>query len=249
MALLAATAVAAPAFAQNLSKERGNIVSTDWQAMQVEIKDPKGRVGTWKVRRDAEVVFTDKKDQFPNPKLADLRAPMYVHFTFEGGTTPGIISRFEVVEVGFEPSQGGPGVQRTGVITNLDANIGHIEVNIGSGPQTFAVDPKGQLGSFRIGDSVSILIETREGNREVVTQVRQVGSQPTQAGPAVSRKGVITSLDANLGHLEVNLGSGPQTFAVEPKEQLSNFRIGDRITILIETREVGRQVVTQIRRQ
>jgi len=87
--LLAATAVAAPTFAQKLSQERGNIVSTDWRAMQVEIKDPKGRVGTWKVRRDAQVVFTDKKDQFPNPKLADLRAPMYVHFTFEGGTTPG----------------------------------------------------------------------------------------------------------------------------------------------------------------
>jgi hypothetical protein len=169
--LLAATAVAAPAFAQNLSKERGNIVSTDWQAMQVEIKDPKGRVGTWKVRRDAEVVFTDKKDQFPNPKLADLRAPMYVHFTFEGGTTPGIISRFEVMEVGFEPSRGGPGVRQKAVITNLDANIGHVEVNLGAGPQTFEVDPKSQLRNFKIGDKVSILIETREGNREVVTQI------------------------------------------------------------------------------
>jgi len=247
LAVLAVAAVAAPAVAQNLAKERGKIIATDWRAMEVDLQDPKGRVGTWKVGRDAVVVFTDKKREFPDPKLSDLRPPMYVHFTFNDDTK--VIERFEVVEVGFQPSQGGPGIQRTGVITNLDANVGHIEVNLGSGPQTFAVDPKGQLGSFRIGDSVSILIETREGNREVVTQVRQVGPAPTQAGSAVSRNGVITNLDANIGHVEVNLGSGPQTFAVEPKEQLRNFRIGDRITILIETREAGRQVITQIRKR
>jgi len=247
LAVLVSAAVAAPAVAQNLAKERGKIVSANWQTMEVEISDPLNRVGTWKVRRDAVVVFTDKKSDFPNPTLTDLRAPMYVYFTFDADTK--VVSRFEVREVGFEVSQGGPGAQRTGVITNLDANIGHIEVNLGSGPQTFAVDPKGQLGNFRIGDSVSILVETREGNREVVTQVRRVGSEPTQAGPSVSRSGVITNLDANIGHVEVNLGAGPQTFAVEPKEQLRNFRIGDRITILIETRDVSRQVVTQIRRQ
>jgi len=245
LALLAVAVVAAPAVAQNLAKERGKIIATDWSAMEVDLQDPKGRVGTWKVGRDAVVVFTDKKREFPNPSLSDLRPPMYVHFTFNDDTK--VIERFEVVEVGFQASQGGPGIQRTGVITNLDANVGHIEVNLGSGPQTFAVDPKGQLGNFRIGDSVSILIETRAGNREVVTQVRQVG--PAQAGAAVSRNGVITNLDANIGHVEVNLGSGPQTFAVEPKDQLRNFRVGDRITILIETREVSRQVVTQIRKQ
>jgi hypothetical protein len=172
LAFVAAAAVAAPALAQNLSKERGNIVSTNWPAMRVEIKDPKGRVGTWSVRRDAEVVFTDKKEQFPNPKLADLRAPMYVHFTFEPGE-PGVIVKFEVVEVGFDPSQGGPGIRQKAVITNLDANIGHVEVNLGAGPQTFAVDPKAQLRNFKIGDKVTILIETREGNRQVVTQINR----------------------------------------------------------------------------
>jgi Cu/Ag efflux protein CusF len=247
LALLAVAAVAVPAYAQNLAKERGNIVAVDWRVMQVDIRDPQNRVGTWTVRRDAEVVFTDKKREFPDPKLSDLRPPMYVHFTFNGDTK--VIERFEVVEVGFQPSQGGPGIQRTGVITNVDANVGHVEVNLGAGPQTFAVDPKGQLGSFRIGDSVSILIETREGNREVVTQVKRVGSESTQAGLAVSRDGVITNLDANVGHVEVNLGSGPQTFAVEPKEQLRNFRVGDRITILVETREVSRQVVTRIQKR
>jgi len=171
LAVLAAAAVAAPAVAQNLAKERGNIVATDWNTMEIDIKDPKGRVGTWKVRRDAVVVFTDKKREFPNPKLSDLRPPMHVHFTFNDDNK--VVERFEVVEVGFEPSQGGPGVQQNAVITNLDANIGHVEVDMGTGPKTFEVDPKSQLTSFKIGDKVTILIETREGNREVVTRIKK----------------------------------------------------------------------------
>jgi hypothetical protein len=171
LSVLVSAAVAAPAVAQNLAKERGKIVSANWQTMVVEIKDPMDRVGTWTVRRDATVTFTDKKSDFPNPKLSDLRPPMYVYFTFDADTK--IVSNFEVREVGFEPSKGGPGVQRTGVITNLDANIGHVEVNLGAGPQTFAVEPKEQLRNFKIGDRITILIETREANREVVTQIRK----------------------------------------------------------------------------
>jgi hypothetical protein len=171
LSVLVSAAVAAPAVAQNLAKERGNIVSANWQTMEVEIKEPKHPAGTWKVRRDATVEFTDKKSDFPNPKLTDLRAPMYVYFTFDADTK--IIQNFEVREVGFEPSQGGPGVQQKAVITNLDANIGHVEVNLGAGPQTFAVEPKDQLRSFKIGDRVTILIETRAGNREVVTQIKK----------------------------------------------------------------------------
>jgi Cu/Ag efflux protein CusF len=172
LAVLVSAALAAPALAQNLTKERGSIVSTDWRAMEMELKSPKGRVTTWKVGRDAEVVFTDKKRDFPNPKLTDLRAPMYVHFTFNADTK--VIERIEVVEVGFEPARGGPGVAgQNAVITNLDAKIGHVEVNLGAGPQTFEVDPKGQLRDFKIGDKVTLLIETRDGNREVVTQIKK----------------------------------------------------------------------------
>ena len=171
LAVIVSAAVAAPATAQSLAKERGKIVSANWQTMQVEIQDPKNRVGTWKVRRDATVTFTDKKSDFPNPKLTDLRPPMYVYFEFEADTK--IVHTFEVREVGFQPSQGGPGVSQNAVITNLDANIGHVEVNLGAGPQTFEVDPKGQLRNFKIGDKVTILIETREGNREVVTQIKK----------------------------------------------------------------------------
>ena len=142
--------------------------------MQVELKDPKGRVQTWTVARDAVVRFTDKADQFPNPKLSDLRPPMYVHFTFNADTK--VINRFEVVEVGYDPTKAAPGTQQpgtqqlTGVITNLDANIGHIEVNAGAGPQTFQVVPKDQLRNFKRGDRVSLTLENR-GGQNVVTQV------------------------------------------------------------------------------
>ena len=61
------------------------------------------------------------------------------------------------------PRRAGPGVQQNAVITNLDANIGHVEVNLGAGPKTFEVDPKSQLRNFKIGDKVTILIETRDG--------------------------------------------------------------------------------------
>jgi Cu/Ag efflux protein CusF len=169
LALLAAAAVAAPALAQPLAQERGNITNADWRAMQIKLKDPKGREQVWKVARDAVVKFTDKTDQFPNPKLEDLRPPMYVHFTYNNDTK--VITRFEVVEVGFDPSKGAPGTQQlSGVITNLDANIGHIEVNAGAGPQTFQVVPKDQLRNFKRGDRVTITLEKR-GGQDVVTQV------------------------------------------------------------------------------
>jgi hypothetical protein len=168
LALAAAAAVAVPAGAAPV-KERANITNVDWRAMQIELKDPKGRVQTWKVARDATVVFTDKANLFPNPKLADLRPPMYVHFTFDGDTK--VISRFEVVEVGYDPTRGAPGTQQlSGVITKLDANIGHIEVDVGAGPQTFLATPKELLKSFKRGDRVTITLEKR-GDQEVVTQV------------------------------------------------------------------------------
>lgn len=152
-----------------INKERGNIVSTDWNKMEMQIKDPKGRTGTWKVQRDATVTFTDKKSDFPNPKVTDLRPPMYVYFMFEAGTD--VITSFEVREVGFEPSKGGPGVQQDATITNLDANVGHVEVKLSTGIKTFKVDPKNQLKAFKQGQKVSIMIETRNGE-EFVTVIK-----------------------------------------------------------------------------
>ena len=168
-ALVLAAAIATPARAGEIVKERANIVSTNWPAMEIDLKDPKGRQATWKVSRDAVVVFTDKKEQFPNPKLTDLRAPMYVHFTFDGDTK--VVNRFEVMEVGFEPAQGGPGVRQDGVIDNLDVNVGHIVVKLATGTNTFEVVPKDLLRGFKIGDRVSVLIEKRPSGQEIVTKI------------------------------------------------------------------------------
>jgi len=152
-----------------INKERGNIVSTDWNKMEMQIKDPKGRVGTWTIQRDATVTFTDKKSEFPNPKVTDLRPPMYIFFMFESGTS--VISSVEVREVGFEPSKGGPGVQQKATVTNLDMNVGHVEVKLDTGIKTFKVDPKSQLANVKRGEKVTLMIETRNGE-EIVTVIK-----------------------------------------------------------------------------
>ena len=158
LALLASVSLAVPALAQDWNKESGKIVSTDWNKMEMELLGRKDRVTTWKVARDCEVKFSDKKELFPNPTYKDLRAPMYIFFLYEGGTN--LIQSVEVRQVGFDPAKGGPGVEQKATITNLDAKIGHVEV-----------DPKSQLTAFKIGDRVTLLIETREGGREVVTKI------------------------------------------------------------------------------
>ena len=198
-------------------------------------------MGTWKVKRDARVRFTDKKSEFPDPELSDLRAPMYIHYMFEEGTN--LINDIEVVEVGYDPSAGGPGVTREALITNLDANIGHIEVDMGAGPQTFRVEDVEQLTSLRRGERVTMLIETLASGQEVVTQIKPL----LKATSAVTRSAFVTNLDAAVGHIEVQLDdNNPKTFRVEPKRQLNALRKGQRVEIRIETLETGEQVVTQI---
>ena len=165
--LTAALLMAVPAQAK-VTKEMGNIVSTDWRKMEIEIKNPRGRLKTWPVARDCTVKFTDKKSEFPDPKLSDLREPMYIWFFYQDGTIE--IDSVEVREVGFEPSRGGPGAEQKGVITNLDATIGHVEVDLGAGKQTFKVEPKQQLRAFRRGQRVILLIENRNGE-DIVTKI------------------------------------------------------------------------------
>jgi hypothetical protein len=176
LTLLAAVAVAAPAAAQNLNKERGNILAVDWNAMQVRLKDPQGRERTWPVARDAVVEFNDKREQFPNPKLSDLVPPMYVHFTFHADTRQ--IVKFEVAEVGFEPGSragaaGGASTAtgaslQTAVITAVDMNVGQVEVQTTAGKHTYWVDPKSLLKSYRVGDRVRLQVQ-KQGDKEVVT--------------------------------------------------------------------------------
>ena len=151
-------------------KKSGNIVSTDWGAMTMDIKEKTG-VGTWKVARDCSVKFLDQKEKFRNPSLSNLKAPMYVNFYFERDSDR--IDSIEVVEVGFNADAGGAGVQQQAVVTNLDVNVGHIEVNLSpGGVKTFAVDPKSLLVGVQRGDRVTILIENRNG-QEFVTGIKK----------------------------------------------------------------------------
>ena len=177
LVLLSAVAVCAPAAAQNLNKERGNILDVDWKAMQVRLKDPQGRERTWPVARDAVVEFNDKREQFPNPKLQDLVPPMYVHFTFNADTKQ--IVKFEVAEVGFEPraksaaaAAAAPvtssAATQTAVITAIDANVGQVEVQTTAGTHTYWVDPKTLLRGYKAGDRVKIQVQ-QQGDKEVVT--------------------------------------------------------------------------------
>ena len=74
--LLTAALLLGAAAEVSANTERGNIVSTDWRNMKIEIKSPNGRTKFWRVQRDATVKFLDKADQFPNPTLKDLREPI-----------------------------------------------------------------------------------------------------------------------------------------------------------------------------
>jgi Cu/Ag efflux protein CusF len=174
-ALLLAGALAAPGLAQNMNKERGNILAVDWNAMQVRLKDPQGRERTWPVSRNAVVEFNDKASSFPNPKLKDLVPPMYVHFTFNADTKE--IVKFEVAEVGFEPgaqAKPAPAAQgsQSAVITAIDMNVGQVEVQLPSGRKTYWVDPKSQLRAYKAGDRVTIQV-VQQGDKEVVTRMQK----------------------------------------------------------------------------
>lgn len=176
MALVASAAIATPALAQNLTKERANILAVDWNAMQVRMKDPQGRETTWVVSKDATVEFTDKREQFPNPKLKDLVPPMYVHFTYNADTKQ--IVAFNVAEVGFDPAgrpttkpADAPAGLQPAVVTAVDTKVGQVEVQLGGERRTFWAEPKTLL-PYKAGDRVMIRVE-QQGDRSVVTQIRR----------------------------------------------------------------------------
>jgi hypothetical protein len=167
--LVAATFLLGAAAHAETNTERGNIVSTNWDQMKMDIKDPKGRVGTWSVARDCKVRFSDQKEKFANPKLSDLKPPMYVFFQFEAGTD--LITNIEVREVGYNADKGGPGAQQKAVVSAVDEGKGQIALELQpGGTKAFKVDPVDQLKGIAKGDNVTVLIERRNG-REVVTRI------------------------------------------------------------------------------
>lgn len=184
-ALAAATFVLGATAHAKTNTERGNIVSTNWRQMKMDIKHNSGRVGTWSVARDCKVKFSDQKDKFPNPKLSDLKAPMYIFYQFEEGTD--LITNIEVREVGYNADKGGPGSQHKAVVSNVDANKGQVALVLQpGGKKTFSVDPKGQLAGIEKGQNVTVLIENRNG-REVVTKITPEGGRAAGAKRSIRR--------------------------------------------------------------
>jgi Cu/Ag efflux protein CusF len=277
LALLVSATVAAPALAQNLTNERANILSVDWNVMQVRLKDPQGRERTWVVTKDATVEFNDKREQFPNPKLADLVPPMYVHFTYKADTKE--IVAFTVAEVGFEPSAKDPGpasASQQRAVQNLTrerANILSVDWNV---MQVRLKDPQGRERTWVVAKDATVEFNDkreqfpnpkladlvppmyvhftyRADTKEIVAfTVAEVGFEPSAKDPgpasASQQQAVITAVDVNVGQVEVQLPSGRKTFEVNPKAQLRSFKAGDRVTLTI-SKQGDREVVTGIRRR
>jgi hypothetical protein len=171
--LLAGPASAAP------EHSRGIIVSINQDGLTVELKDPQGRIKTWKFNRGATVKFTDGPRFFPRPTTKDLRPPMYVHFIFDGE----VISDFDVVELGFVPgneeSASGkkePGTPRTvtGKLTAFEAGVKQIELEINGTRETFQLVDAVSMRGLVAGQKVQLQTEW-SGQQELVYSLKIVG--------------------------------------------------------------------------
>jgi Cu/Ag efflux protein CusF len=86
--------------------------------------------------------------------------------------------------------------------------------------------------------------------------VAEVGFEPSRTKEAAAaatvsasqQQAIVTAVDVNAGQVEVQLSSGRKTFEVTPKEQLRNFKAGDRVTLTIG-KTGDKEVVTAIRRR
>jgi Cu/Ag efflux protein CusF len=180
-AFVAGVFATSPAFA---AKEfgNGNITAVDWNAMQIEIKTPKGRVYTYKVARNIEVKFTDGAADFPNPTYKDLAPPMQIHFTFEDQT----ILSADVREVGGAPrrsaQQGRQGRSESASsassreikirISKIEDRGDSIQADVAGRNQSFRMASRDVIRGFREDDLVVATLERRNG-REVITELKR----------------------------------------------------------------------------
>jgi hypothetical protein len=181
-AVVAGIFAASPAFA---AKEfgNGNITAVDWNAMQIEIKNPKGRVYTYKVARNVEVKFTDGAADFPNPTYKDLAPPMQIHFVFEDQT----ILSADVREVGGAPRRSAQQQTRPGRnesassassrvlkirISKIEDHGDSIQADVAGRNQSFRLENRDVIRGFREDDLVVATLERRNG-REVITELKR----------------------------------------------------------------------------
>jgi hypothetical protein len=277
-AAVLAAAVSLPAVAiARVEADRGNIVSIDKAGHTIQLKDPKGRVGTWKYAPDATVKFTDGAAYFSNPSVNDLRAPMYVHFTFENE----VIQSFDVVELGYNPAQEGSGARKTpgtprtvtGRVTAYDPNVRQVELDINGERQTFQLTDRSDQ-RFQPGDRVQLRTEW-SGANEAVAEARVLnragdrgtasGSSGTLGSGGILRRGGSRSdnLPASGNDagesaqgrvvritprgVVMQVAGTQQTYAVDDSQLLQRLRVGDTVRFDWRTDRNGRMYITNVR--
>lgn len=176
-AFVAAVFAASPAFA---AKEfgTGNITAVDWNAMQIEIKTPKGGRLTYKVAPNVEVKFTDRTADFPSPTYKDLTPPMYIHFAFEDQT----MSSVDVREVGSAPGRSSaPSTRSNQTASSSSSRVlkiriskidnDSIDADVAGRKQTFRLDNRSLIRGFREND-LAVATVVRRNNRDVITDLK-----------------------------------------------------------------------------
>jgi hypothetical protein len=264
VALAAAAAWPLDALAQRVEHSRGNIVSIDRDRQTIQLKDPQGRIGTWRYNRNATVKFTDGPGFFPNPSTADLRPPMYVHFTF----TNEVIDSFDVVELGYQPgnedSGSGrkePGTPRTviGRVTAYDANVKQVEVEHDGLRETFQLTDRSNQ-RLQAGQRVQLRTEW-SGTRETVIETRLLaGSDNSRFGGSGGSGGAIGRLNRGgtqsasgrvVGISEqsvvLQVEGAQRSYAVDDTALLQRLRVGQTVQFQWRTDANGRMYITSVR--
>ena len=154
--------------------DKGLIVNIDWNAMQVEIKDTKDRVRTWKVAKGATVKFTDQSWPHRGSTLKDLHTNMYVHFTYSSGEE--IIQEFDVRDAHKAKADPGAGAQPTppagmsvGQVTAVDLKVAQVELIVeGAGRKTYQATNARVLAGLKAGDRIAFRTERNQGQDQIV---------------------------------------------------------------------------------
>jgi hypothetical protein len=177
VALVAATSWPVVARAQQVEHGRGDINAIDLNRGQIELRDPQGKVRTWRFDRTATVKVSDDSRPFTrNPTTADLRPPMYVHYTYVND----VIQTFDIIEIrgpaansNRNSGQGTSPRTVVGRVTAYDPKVRQVEVDHDGKRETFQLTTRSDR-RLSPGDRVQIRTEWSD-SREQVAEVRVLG--------------------------------------------------------------------------
>jgi Cu/Ag efflux protein CusF len=239
---LLALALAVPAGAQERGEEIvGSITSVDGRNLVVKADD--GRDIRIRVVPSTEVYFADSGDRklFPNPGIDDLRAGMGVRFVYNDGTPTRVSVHF--VPAGHvrpdpsAPPVAGSGDQVKARIQSVDRLGREITADVAGRSRTYDVADRREAEGFQEGDMVVLTLESR-GGRQVVTRIE-----------SADQVGTITRIVNRGRAVSIEVDGREETFDVENRDLLDDFREGDRVRFETEERSGGRRVVTNITRR